>query len=259
MCICGCLPGSTATPGPPTSGPTDGPGPIATATKVPTMPTKVPTATPTLKPTATPTLKPTATPTVVQPTATPTINQTAVNLVAKVTFAGVNGSAQCATNWLVKAITLGGGKTEVDTGITAVRTGAVVNNLEVYKVTVGINSVTSRSGLALFVKGPAHLQMKYAIDGQSKEYDKAGGELCIGSSCPDIYDFTKFPILAGDVNQDGVINGLDFSIVKTDSISRKSVAAGGYMSSDLNGNCQMESQDLSLLMLSLSYKQSQLY
>jgi hypothetical protein len=59
--------------------------------------------------------------------------------------------------------------------------------------------------------------------------------------------------------QNGQIDGLDFSYVKTQSIARTAADAGGYMLADLNGNCKMESQDLSILMLSLSKKQGQLY
>jgi len=79
-----------------------------------------------------------------------------------------------------------------------------------------------------------------------------------------LFDFTKYPLLAGDVTgpdgtQDGVVDGLDFSFVKTQSIARTEVAAGEYMLADLNGNCKMESQDLAILMLSLKEKQAQLY
>jgi len=42
-------------------------------------------------------------------------------------------------------------------------------------------------------------------------------------------------------------------------VKRTGVEDRGYILADLNGNCQMESQDVALLMLSLSVKQGQLY
>jgi len=72
-------------------------------------------------------------------------------------------------------------------------------------------------------------------------------------------------MLAGDVTgptyerQDGVVDGRDFSYVKTRAIQRISCNPGEDMLADLDGNCQVVSVDISTLMLSLAEKQGQLY
>ena len=114
---------------------------------------------------------------------------------------------------------------------------------------------------------PKHLQGKYGVNNQSVYYNKAGGELgglTYSESTTPLFNFEKYPLLTGDVTgasatQDGQIDGLDFSKVKTEAGKRTSVNNGGYLLTDLNGNCQMESQDLALLMFSLSVKQGQMY
>jgi len=137
----------------------------------------------------------------------------------------------------------------------------------VYSVYLPLIGFTEKNNLAVFVKSPKSLQVKYGVDKQTAYYDKAGGELGGLTSNEETtprFEFTGYPLLAGDVTgaedkQDGVVDGLDFSFVKTQSIKRTEVGEGEYMLADLNGNCKMESQDLSNLMLSLSVKQGQLY
>jgi hypothetical protein len=71
-----------------------------------------------------------------------------------------------------------------------------------------------------------------------------------------VYDFTGYPISAGDVNQDGTVDGLDFSEVKA---AAKMMTKGSSLATDLNGNCEMESQDVALLMVTLKERMEQLY
>jgi hypothetical protein len=106
------------------------------------------------------------------------------------------------------------------------------------------------------IKGQVHARMYYCVKSQSA---KNTSEICNLSLDGTVNNFYEYPILGGDVNQDGVVNGQDFSAVKTASMTRKQVADGGYMVEDLNGNCLMESQDVTLLMLALNEKQGQLY
>jgi myo-inositol-hexaphosphate 3-phosphohydrolase len=110
--------------------------------------------------------------------------------------------------------------------------------------------------------------MKYAVQNQSGAYDKAGGELTLTKS-PDtstLYDFTNYPMLAGDVvgltindAPNGEINGVDFAYVKAESQTHKTVSEGGYLKADLDGNCQDASNDVTVLKLSLEKKQGELY
>jgi hypothetical protein len=189
------------------------------------------------------------------------------------TYLGIKNGAQCATVGdmpLTVIVRAPDGTTKTLDNVPSYggAVGTDISALAVYNVQVPLGDFNYRDNLAVFVKGPKSLQVKYGVNGQSAFYNKAGGELSgltnDGATTP-VFDFTKYPLLAGDVTgltggvQDGVVDGLDFSYVKTESIKRTEVGAGGYMLADLNGNCKMESQDLSILMLSLSEKQGQLY
>lgn len=140
-------------------------------------------------------------------------------------------------------------------------------NLAYYEVKLKLTGFNYTDNIAVFVKGPKQLQGKYGINNQSEYYDKAGGQLMglkYDEATTPLFNFEKYPLLAGDVTgvdgvQDGMIDGLDFSKVKTEATKRTSVEQDGYLLTDLNGNCQMESQDLALLMWSLSVKQDQMY
>jgi hypothetical protein len=75
-----------------------------------------------------------------------------------------------------------------------------------------------------------------------------------------VYDFSKYPILAGDVNQDGVINAIDFSLVKNNLSTDDELAAASAGNpncdneSDLNGDGVVNNLDINLVKNSLSYK-----
>jgi hypothetical protein len=120
----------------------------------------------------------------------------------------------------------------------------------------------------VFVRGPKHLQVKYGKDDQNYFYNTEDGQLSgltKNESTTPVFNFTGYPLLAGDVTgstngvQDGVIDGYDFSYIKSEAIKRTSISAHGYMLADINGNCEMESSDLTWMMLSLIDKQGQFY
>jgi len=180
----------------------------------------------------------------------------------KFTFAGVAPSSACAVSWPLKVVALGNGQSLVATNVLPTDTGTSlsVNGqiLEAYTASIHLGTLPT-SNLALFVKGPKHLQMKYAKDAQAGPYGASGGTLCTGTGCPDTYDFTGYPILPGDVNQDGWINSTDFSLVKTDASKYVQVNSGQNTQNDLDGSCQVNTRDESLLVNSLNQKQEELY
>lgn len=180
-----------------------------------------------------------------------------------------NGCAEAKDLPLSVVVRAMDGSTKSFANVIATKLGtAASNGLAVYQVNLGLGDFNYANNIAVFVKGPRNLQVKYGVNHQSRYYQRAGGELSgltADSSTTPLFDFTAYPLLPGDVTgansgtQDGTIDGLDFSYVKTESIKRTEIAAGEYMLADLNGNCKMESQDLTLLMLSLSEKEDQLY
>lgn len=180
---------------------------------------------------------------------------------AIVAYSGVQNGAKCAKDWPVSVtVRAADGTNKTYTGVVPALQSNTTG-LQKYKISLSLTDFNFLENVAAFIKGAKHLQVKYGEDNQTAVYNKAGGTLVLtkDTSTSKVYDFSGYPLLAGDVNQDGVVNGQDFSAVKTASMTRKQVADGGYMVEDLNGNCLMESQDVTLLMLALNEKQGQLY
>lgn len=205
--------------------------------------------------TVTPSVKPTVKPTEIL------VNDGVLKF--KITFAGVNSAANCAKNWNVNVTVMEkNNKMNLFNNVPLTIGETKANGLLVYSGQVSLKGVATRDNLAIFIKSPKHIQTKYGVNGQSTFYGKSGGEIKVEDSSlkTTIQDFTGYPMLAGDVvgdnGQDGVVNGLDFAFIKNEVIKR---SEGDNMLADLNGNCKLESQDLSLLMQTLREKVDQIY
>lgn len=186
----------------------------------------------------------------------------------KVSFSNVKvADGKCAIDWPLQVIVLSGGDTKVYTNVKASLVSST-GNLNVYEGSLALTGFSHLDDVAAFIKGPKHLQMKYAVQNQSAPYDKAGGKLVLTKSAATspVYDFTAYPILAGDVvgsttenAPNGEINGVDFAYVKAEAQTHKTVSEGQYLKADLDGNCQNGSNDVTVLKLSLEKKQDELY
>ncbi|KKQ69085.1 MAG: hypothetical protein US90_C0019G0007 [Candidatus Shapirobacteria bacterium GW2011_GWE2_38_30] len=79
------------------------------------------------------------------------------------------------------------------------------------------------------------------------------------------YDFSKYPLLPGDImagnseGQDGLVNGMDFARMKALAITHETWGEGQFRNGDLDGNCQYNSRDITLLKNSLNEKLDILY
>lgn len=173
---------------------------------------------------------------------------------------------KCMVNWPMELVVLSRGVTQVYENIipSEIIDGEKGVSL---KGSVALKGFTYTDQIAVFFKGPKHLQMKYAVQNQSSNYDRAGGQLVLTKDPATSiwYDFTAHPMLPGDVvgeksqDQDGDINGLDFIYVKNEVLKLTTIEAGSNLKADLDGNCQANSNDVNLLTLSLKDKQGQLY
>jgi hypothetical protein len=184
----------------------------------------------------------------------------------KFAFSNVNPtSAQCVVDWPLKITILGSNQNKVYEGVVP-QSKTVEGNKLVFGGSLGLVGFTETSNIAVFASGPKQLQMKYGIGDQSAYYGKVGGELTLTKTTSLVYDFSNYPMLAGDVvsnslteTQDGFINGVDFAFVKAKSLTHETVDAGGYLKGDLDGNCQVNSNDVNILKMSLQEKQDELY
>lgn len=185
----------------------------------------------------------------------------------KVSFGNVRAAdMKCGLNWPLQVIVLSGGDSKAYTEITASKVGEN-NSLAVFEGSLPLVGFSHLDNVAVFIKGPKHLQMKYAVQNQNKAYDQAGGQLVLtkDQSTSTVYDFSGYPMIPGDVVgantevQDGWINGVDFASVKAKALTHESVADGAYLKADLDANCQVNSNDVNVLKISLQTKQGQLY
>lgn len=195
----------------------------------------------------------------------------------RVAFDGViatGNNADCVINWPLQFIALGGGQSMAYSGIVP-PTKEVVGDKLVFSGTLTLTGFTQKTGVAIFIKGPKHLQMKYGKNNQVGPYNRAGGEIVLtdatSKTAPVTYDFTGYPLLAGDVvssnpdlnndannHQDGWINGIDFSYIKS-KLGRTISVADRYLLPDLDGNCGVRSNDVQILLKSIQQKQDELY
>ncbi len=181
----------------------------------------------------------------------------------KMTYGGVVNGSKCARNWPAKVVVgWGEGSTKTFENIQMAPVTST-NTKQEYLGQLLLTGVAQSTNLAIFVKGPRHIQTKYGYNQQSSFYNLPGGTIGVevDPNTTPIYDFTGYPVLPGDVTgengvQDGLVDGLDFSYVKSQVVKR---TEGNDLLADLNGNCKLESQDLTLLMLTLKEKQEQLY
>jgi len=173
---------------------------------------------------------------------------------------------KCVVDWPMQVIVLAKGESKVYTGVKPILMGTSGDKI-IYQGRLPLTGFNHFENVAAFIKGPKHLQMKYAVQNQSAPYDKAGGQLTLtkDATTSPLYNFSAYPIIPGDVkgpnseNPDGWIDGVDFAYVKGRSLTHETVAESGYLKADLDGNCQVNSNDVNVLKISLQTKQGQLY
>lgn len=184
----------------------------------------------------------------------------------KVAFANVSpASTKCLVSWPLKITAMGSSGSKIFDGVVP-GSQEVVGDKLVFGGSLNLTGFNDSSGVSFFIKGPKHLQMKYGKNNQTSSYDLANGELTLTKSNTPVYDFSGYQMLAGDVvssssqsSQDGYINGVDFAYVKSRSLIHETVLDGEYLLGDLNGDCQVNSNDVNILKISLENKQEQLY
>lgn len=193
---------------------------------------------------------------------------TAMNtpVVIKMAFAGVKkDNGQCATNWSVTTKVLNSsGVNVLDNTFNAVptQTTSVNSSKEIiydYNVTVSNVPTTGASNLALFLTGPKHISIKYGENNQKAWYSTLAGSLGLTRETTNSYDFSEYPLLAGDVNGDGKIDGRDYSYIKGKAGVLTSGSAGTSVDGDINGDCQVNSGDIALIKKSLKEVNGQTY
>ncbi len=100
------------------------------------------------------------------------------------------------------------------------------------------------------IKGPFHLRRRMCADGQtSKVPETTTCDIDLTRTDGYIYDFSKYTLLSGDINKDGIVNGADFGLVKSSLDSDDSVSCGRQ--GDLNMDGVINGVDAQIIKITL--------
>lgn len=129
--------------------------------------------------------------------------------------------------------------------------------LVVFEGTAKLANYNPNGAVFALINGPRHIYDKYGKDGQSAEYKIFAGEL-VGMNKDEasakVFDFTKYPLKTGDVNNDNILNGSDYVKIKT------AILAGGVDKEvDLDGDCRVVGADTVYFINNLADKNGKTY
>ncbi len=106
----------------------------------------------------------------------------------------------------------------------------------------------------LRVKGSFHLASRMCLNNQSSKLDEVTTcDIDLTNTNTTTYDFSDYSLIPGDINQDGMINTLDYSVIKSNLNTSTDINCN--RTGDLNLDGVVNSFDTSLLKESLSQKE----
>jgi hypothetical protein len=196
----------------------------------------------------------------VKPTSTPTVTPTSVQKVGvlnfKVSFLGKPSGGLCAS-WPVDV------KVVDQDGNEKVYEEVPTNDEGVGKVT--LTGFNAKEKLMVYFAGPKQGWTKYGENNQTEQYKSDSGQITVtdDETTSIKYNFSKYPILSGDVigdyesTNDKKISSRDFSKTKVEALDRKKTEEGDDLYGDVDGNCVTNSLDITTVMLSLKRNQSE--
>lgn len=168
----------------------------------------------------------------------------------KIAFMGVKPNPSCLENFKTVAITVGKVGTTLSQDLSVSVTGIGETNSSGYGIFKAENVAlgTGFSGVSniyVKIKGLVHSRMYYCSNNQST---KNSSQTCSVATDGTMNNFYDYPILAGDVDQNGIVNVLDFGLI------RKSVFVSGCSKGDLNGDSVVNDFDIKLYKVALEAK-----
>ncbi len=116
-----------------------------------------------------------------------------------------------------------------------------VSNLPIGSALDGVNNFNY-----VKVKGPFHLKRRMCLDNQTgKLTETTVCNIDLNKNDGYIYDFSEYNLLAGDVDLNGIVNGIDFVTVKNSVNAGAEPVCG--ITNDLNMDGVVNGLDLSLI------------
>ncbi len=170
----------------------------------------------------------------------------------KFAFDGVApANLSCLDNFKKVTLTVGKVGTTLVQEMSADVTKTDLTNSKGYAI-FGADNVALGTGFSgasniyVKIKGQVHARMYYCVKSQSS---KNTSQICNLSLDGTVNNFYEYPVLAGDVDQNGIVNTADFSVIKTALFT-----TGCGINTDLNGDGIVNEFDVKLFKVALEAK-----
>lgn len=128
----------------------------------------------------------------------------------------------------------------------------------IWSGTIGFNISDVSGKWLLYIKGPQHLQKKICdsnpTETKSGTYRCSDGKITLTAGLNN-FDLSKIIILVGDLDQSGIVDSVDFSLVKNNLGKTDSTVLA---KADLNRDGRVDTQDFSLILAALSIRTDEL-
>ena len=169
----------------------------------------------------------------------------------KIAFLEVKTNVSCLDNFRNVALTMGKAGTDFKKDLTVdiLGTGETNSNgFAIFKaeniaMDIGFSGATN---VYVKIKGQVHSKMYYCTKDQSAKTTSQSCNLAIDGTVNNLYNY---PILAGDVDQNGIVNSLDFGEIRTNLFK-----TGCGLKSDLTGDGIVNNLDVRLFKIALEAK-----
>jgi len=174
-----------------------------------------------------------------------------LKFIFRVAFAGVKLGNPCLNNFKQVGVTIRNSdvKQNFIVNLNLVEGEANINGLQIFESNeIELGDVfTGSDDFYVEVKGSSHKKMLYCENGQKNQC--SDGDVSNLNLNGAINNFSSYPVLAGDVNEDNIIDDKDIGIINRDFASM--VEGCGYKT-DLNGDGRVNGQDFRLIIESMS-------
>ncbi len=178
----------------------------------------------------------------------------------KIAFKGIKSSSSCLTSLNKVTVEVANVPTNtyqsnINTSITPISGETNNNGDQVFLVSnlaldSKFNNVNNFNYIR--IKGPLHLTSRMCLNNQNTKLDEITScEISLKDTNTTVYNFSNYALLPGDINQDGVVNSSDYSLLK----NNLNTTSACNLTPDLNKDGTVNSMDANLLKDSLSTKE----
>lgn len=174
-----------------------------------------------------------------------------VNLNLKLKFQGISSKSADSQNSMAVKVKLkkeGESNPTEATGVFSADT----NGIWLGKASFNLTSVSGK--YLVYIKGPQHIQKKFCDSSPSENnagtYGCANANISIQVGDNNL-DFSKVMLLAGDLDQNGIVDSVDIALVRN-NLGKTDAAT--LAKADINRDGRVDTQDFSLILAALAVR-----